>query len=104
MSLKGKDIHTPAVDSFILLLGRMLAGVEFLPTSSLRPPALTDVLRSVIEDMPTRYKGMPQADQMVSEVELLVSELERRITEARPDMERLAAGAFAAAAEHLVDA
>lgn len=104
MSLKGKEIHTPAMDLFLLLVGRLLAGIEFLPTSSLRPPALTDLIRGAVSDMLENYEGVHQADQMGSEVELLLSELERNIAEARPGMERLAAGAFAAAAENLVSA
>lgn len=99
MSLKDEDIDTRAVEQFIMVVGRLMAGLEFLPTSALRPPALTDVVREVLEDTLRAYGGIAEAEAIVDGVRLLLAELERNVSEARPDMERLAAVALAAGAE-----
>ncbi len=99
MSLKNEDIDARAVEQFIMVVGRLMAGLEFLPTTALRPPALTGVIRDVLEDTLREYRGIAEAEHIVAGVQLLLAELERNISEARPDMERLAAAALAAGAE-----
>ena len=105
MSLKNENIDPRAVEQFIMVVGRLMAGLEFLPTTALRPPALTDVIREVLEDTFREYRGVAEAEHIAAGVRLLLAELERSVSEARPDMERLAAAALTAGAEQaLADA